>query len=94
MSASKQNAGLAVPKGYLQKDSKGSYVWTAAINKSSNLTDYKKILLLDIKKVYVKPSDEMRYLTPHLEYIRLDNPGVLTTEDYIVGSKDASKNPG
>jgi hypothetical protein len=82
-----KEAGMAVPKVYIYSDSKGKYVWKATINKTLPAKIHRRILLLDISKSYVKPSDNQRYITPHHLYIRLDDAGTLKINDYILGKK-------
>jgi hypothetical protein len=86
-----KDAGMAVPKVFIHNDSKGKYVWKASINDSFNTKAYRRILLLDTAKIYVKPSDEQRYITPHHLYIRLADAGSLKINDYILG-KDLPEN--
>ena len=80
-----KKAGLAVLKTCIHNSTNGDFVWKATLNNTLDTKANRRILLFDIEKVYVKSSDEQRYITPHQLYIRLTEAGNLTTEDYILG---------
>ena len=90
-SVSLKNLELAVPKICLSEDNNGKFVWKATINTSLNTKKYKRILLLDIVKVYIKPGEEQRYITPHHLYIKLSDASSLKINDYIL-DKDQEDN--
>ncbi len=77
-----QNKQLAVPVDSLAQDEKGSYVCRAK-TPSANSTE--------LEKVYVKPANTIRRITPQVKYQALDDAAGLKVYD-IVLMNDAAKN--
>ena len=76
-----QNKQLAVPVDSIMQDEKGYYVCKAMTPNTAST---------EIEKVYVKPADTVRKITPQVKFQALDDAGGLNVYD-IVLLKDAGK---
>ena len=76
------NKQLAVPINCLDKDDKGYFVQKALITKGS---------ATNLVKVYVKPANMVRKVTPQKAFQALKNAGELQLHDIVVTKEDAAK---
>ena len=77
-----QSKQLAVPVDCLDKDEKGYFVQKAQIPKGGST---------DLVKVYVKPADKIRRITPQKEFQALEDAGKLQLHDIVITKEDAAK---
>ena len=77
-----QDKQLAVPVECLDKDEQGYFVQKAQIPKGGST---------DLVKVYVKPANKIRRITPQKEFQALEDAGKLQLHDIVITKEDAAK---
>jgi len=78
-----QEKQLAIPVDCLDKDEQGYFVQTAKTQQSGSLV-----------KVYVKPANMVRRVTPQKEFQALEDPGKLQLHDIVITKEDAARVKG
>ncbi len=73
---------LAVPVDYLDKDNQGYFVQKAQTQKGKPTS---------LVKVYVKPANMIRRVTPQKQFQALQDAGKLQLHDIVVAKEDAAK---
>jgi hypothetical protein len=82
----KDNSSLSVPVNSIEKDSKGSFVWSVKSIHNKQSTDFTNSVVT-VNKVYIVPGKTERIQGGHTKVVILKDPGSLQENDVVIMNK-------